>query len=987
MAKTDQRPHERPRTAPRLRVNVRTVCSLVALPGLLVADGMVLLHPHWTDFGLVAANLLIIALATVPDCAPRWIRSLLVVLGAVSLGLGQLHAFDVRNAYTMAYFVLVLMAAGYMEGRIPVMATATVTGAIYVWSRHLLFASVEGEYAVTTMATDMLSVMLMAYLVFSLAEGQRQIKKLHALLQDRSWQAENELQRTLEASRDIVMTATLEGDILSISPVCQEILGYAPDEMIGRKSMAFLHPDDLARTMQKRDEVAGGTPIAGLENRYLHKNGRIVWLEWIARWDDAEGVLRCVARDISERKEADRRLLESEQRYRALYNCNPDIILVSTPESGMLAGNPAFGRVTGFDPELLVAQDRADRLNLLFQDLPADRERWFRGLEIAASGQTHTVELTICHRAGHRLTVEATFIPMVVEQQNQGVYVVAKDVTQRKEAQVAQARLAAVLEATTDFVTQTAPDGRGMYLNRAARFITGTNLPEAWKLNDLYTPKSLAFIRKVAIPTALRLGSWSGEAVWRSASGADVPVSQVILAHKAPDGTVEYLSTMARDISERKRFEAELAHLASHDMLTGLLNRRGFAEAMAAGLDGKPGALLYLDLDEFKYVNDSLGHRAGDGLLRNLAELLQSLAQPGDILSRISGDEFIMMLPGRNRSGAQTAAERVLEALRRQPVEAAGQQISITASIGIALYPEHGATLEELLAHADQAMYQAKGKGRNILSVYEQDDVWTSQVEYRMSWERRIRQALEGNGFVLYAQPILDLVTGQISRYELLLRMADGSGGLIPPATFLDVAERFGLIHQIDRWVVRQAIALVARHELEGRDLFLEVNLSGKALNDPELLSLIRRDLAAAGIAPHRLVFEITETAAIGDVEAALDFINVLKCLGCRFALDDFGAGFSSFERLKRLPVDYLKLDGSFIRDLPNDEEDRHLVKAMVEVARGLGKETIAEFVEDAETVAILRESGVDYAQGYHVGRPRPVTEIWPASMEEVAAG
>jgi len=316
--------------------------------------------------------------------------------------------------------------------------------------------------------------------------------------------------------------------------------------------------------------------------------------------------------------------------------------------------------------------------------------------------------------------------------------------------------------------------------------------------------------------------------------------------------------------------------------------------------------------------------------------------------------------------------------LRRRPRDAGGQPVSITASIGVALFPAHGETLEALLVHADQAMYQAKAHGRNVVAIYQPDADFSAQVQRRLTSERLIRQALEQNGFVLYAQPILDLATGHIPHYELLLRMLDAGGDLLPPAAFLDVAERFGLIHQIDRWVVRQAIGLMARLEQEGQQICLEVNLSARALTDAELLVLLRRELAATGIDPHRLVFEITETAAIADIDAAMAFVHEMKALGCRFALDDFGAGFSSFDRLKRLPVDYLKLDGSFIRNLPSDEEDRHLVKAMVDVARGLGKRTIAEFVENGETLEKLQESGVDYAQGYHVGRPRPISEIWP---------
>ncbi|HWI53447.1 MAG TPA: EAL domain-containing protein [Symbiobacteriaceae bacterium] len=955
--------------------DVRTVCRLISLPPILLVFAMIFHNPGMENVWLILGVLCILTMAAIPDSPPLQVQMAPVILGAITLGFGMSGNYAMRTAYTLLMYLLSLLS-GNLPGRTQAVAGSVIIAVASTVARHFALQGNGQQYELMTAASDIISFIMLTMLVYWMAEGQRQIRSLHRQLANQTRQTENELQRTLEASRDIVMVTGPDGAIISISPACHEILGYQPDEMIGRQPGEFLHPAD--HEAMDRQWAQMTTHLVRFENRYVRKDGKSVWLEWHARRDESEGVIRKVARDITERKRAAQRLLESEQRYKALFDCNPDVILAGSLTDGIIAANPAFEAVTGFVPAQITALERTERLNLVFAGQPADRERWLRCYAAAAEGQLQAAELTISHRSGRRVQVEATFIPMVVKGQIRGVFVVAKDITQRREAEVAQARLAAVLEATTDFVTQTLPDGKVLYLNSAARTVVGGADREPRSVTDLFTPKSLALIRQVGMPTALRSGSWSGEAVWRSGTGAEIPVSQVILAHKGADGEVEYLSTIARDIGERKRFEAKLAHLAAHDMLTGLLNRRGFQEALGTHLNGDSGALLYLDLDAFKYVNDSLGHRAGDDMLHNLAVILREQVRPGDLLARLSGDEFVVMLPNTDRQTARSVAEGMLELLRRQPISLAEQQVSITASVGIAFYPDHGTTMEELLAHADQAMYQAKEKGRNILAVYAQDAEYENRVESRMTWDRLIRQALEHDGLVLFAQPILSLATDQISHYELLLRMTDEQGGLVPPAMFLDVAERFGLIHQIDRWVVRQAIALLVRHEAEGRDLFLEVNLSAKALTDPELLSLIRRNLAETGIAPHRLVFEITETTAIADFEMATEFINVLKDLGCRFALDDFGAGFSSFDRLKRLPVDYLKLDGSFIKNLPFDGEDRHLVKAMVEVARSLGKQTIAEFVENAETLAILRHSGVDFAQGYHVGRPRPIAEIWP---------
>ena len=436
-----------------------------------------------------------------------------------------------------------------------------------------------------------------------------------------------------------------------------------------------------------------------------------------------------------------------------------------------------------------------------------------------------------------------------------------------------------------------------------------------------------------------------------------------------------------RDISERKRFEAQLIHIANHDPLTGLFNRRRFDEELDRQLSeseryGTHGALLFLDLDQFKDVNDSRGHRAGDDLLTSLALLLRQRLRDTDIIARLGGDEFAVLLPRADAAQADSVAKDLLEAIRAHTFVVGGAPLGITFSLGIALFPEHGTTAGELLSRADMAMYRAKEEGRNRSSTFAPDGDWQARVESRIGWHQRIREALDNDLFVLHAQPILDLRTDQISQYELLLRMKGPDGELIAPTVFLDIAERSGLIQDIDRWVVRRAIQLMAEHQAAGRELRLEVNLSGKAFADRELLTMIQHELVAHGVNPANLVLEVTETAAIANINDAQTFLRTLSDMGCGFALDDFGVGFSSFSQLKHLPVDYLKIDGSFVQDLAANAVDQHLVQAIVSVARGLGKKTIAEFVGDAETVRLLKQYGVDYAQGYHVGRPAALAEV-----------
>ena len=432
-------------------------------------------------------------------------------------------------------------------------------------------------------------------------------------------------------------------------------------------------------------------------------------------------------------------------------------------------------------------------------------------------------------------------------------------------------------------------------------------------------------------------------------------------------------------MSERKDVERRLKHLADHDPLTDLLNRRGFDAALARELSAaerydRAGAVISLDLDHFKYTNDSLGHSVGDELIRRAGSVLSERLRDSDTLARLGGDEFAVILPQADQAEAERVAADLLAALRKEAtVTGAHGRTGTTASAGIALFGVGGSvSAEELLAEADIAMYDAKEAGRDGAVVFSVEGR-NAQMAGRLEWVERIRHALAEDLFVLHGQEILSLNGDARPREELLLRMVAADGSLIAPGNFLHLAERFDLIQEIDRWVVRRAIDLLAELERVGRPTVLEVNLSAKSVTDPELPASIAGWLDDAGVDPAGLVFEMTETAAIVNVERAKDFAVSVRELGCEFAIDDFGAGFASFYYLKHLAFDYLKIDGEFIQDLPANATNQLLVRALVEIAKGLGKHTIAEFVTDQATLDLLRTLDVDYAQGFHVARPRPI--------------
>ena len=435
------------------------------------------------------------------------------------------------------------------------------------------------------------------------------------------------------------------------------------------------------------------------------------------------------------------------------------------------------------------------------------------------------------------------------------------------------------------------------------------------------------------------------------------------------------------DLTRQKRSERELERLANHDGLTGLMNRRRFEHELQrsiAELGRTPGsaAVLLLDVDNFKYINDTLGHGAGDELIKGVASLLQGRLRGTDVIARLGGDEFAILLRHTEEPDAYRVGVDLLSAIRRHKVAVGDQAVSVTASIGVTIVQEADLDVSQVLADADLAMYEVKRNGRDGVSVSAPERAREVREAARFTWAERLRVALEEDHFVLFAQPVLDLHTGEITRHEALLRLRGDDGEIVPPGHFLPTAERLGLIMAIDRWVVAHAIRDFAPW-LGGRpDRAVEINLSGNSMGDPELPALIAEELARSGVDPRQLIFEVTETATIANMDDAKAFASSISQLGCQFALDDFGTGFGSFYYLKHLPVDYLKIDGDFISDLPDGDTDQLIVKSIVEIARGTGKRTIAEFVSDRQILRQVRELGVDYAQGYFIGKPVPVTEI-----------
>ncbi|HXR60673.1 MAG TPA: EAL domain-containing protein [Solirubrobacterales bacterium] len=438
-------------------------------------------------------------------------------------------------------------------------------------------------------------------------------------------------------------------------------------------------------------------------------------------------------------------------------------------------------------------------------------------------------------------------------------------------------------------------------------------------------------------------------------------------------------------LKRAEKTEAELRFLADHDSLTGLLNRRRFRAELDQYLSftaryGGQGAVMVIDIDSLKEVNDRSGHQAGDRLIRRISEIMRERVRATDLVARLSGDEFAVLMPQTDTAGALQLGED----LRAQVAEGfaeSGDLVPGTISVGVAMFGgSDGAGPEAVLIAADQALYRAKAEGRNRITLFHAPDDEGGHPRRAQTTSARIRDALTQDRLRLATQPIRDLASGGIERYELLLRMTGEDGELLPASSFIEVAERSGMVQELDRWVVARALEMMGDRQRAGAPVSLHMNISSASMTDLSVLEFIERRLDEGEADPARCTFEITHTAEVQDYDAAGAFADRLSEFGCEVAIDDYGAGFGPFAYLKKLPFDVIKIDGTFIREMSRNDADQLVVQAIVRIARGLGKRTIAEFVEDEDTTKLLREYGVDMAQGYHLGRPVDAAESLAAA-------
>lgn len=675
--------------------------------------------------------------------------------------------------------------------------------------------------------------------------------------------------------------------------------------------------------------------------------------------------------------------------FRELAEQAADILALGEADGRLRYISPAVTRLLGLQPADLAGRRLAGAVHR------ADLQR----VEVAArraggGGQREAVlDIRARHADGHWLWLESR-IRWIVRADDSRVWVASlRDITERRrfERQLAaeKERAQATLRAIADGVISVGASGEVEYLNPAAERITGWSAPDASGV-----PLPRVFQPNAGRPPPQEHGI-AALAAWLHASG-DAPAS--ISRRDGSECVVQFsVATVAdgeglprgmvltfRDTSQTAALVKELAYRASHDSLTGLRNREEFERQLKrlvadANTGGGPHALCYIDLDQFKLVNDTAGHAAGDALLKDVAGTLLSLLPHDAVLARLGGDEFGVLLPHVAVSEAARMAQSLVDALAHLRFEWGDRQFSIGGSIGVAPLNTREVSQEQVLMAADAACYVAKERGRNRVHVFEPSDVDVVRRQGEMRWIPRLQTALEVGDFHLLALDIVPTGTGQPTgrHIEVLISLPDASGRLVPPGEFLPAAQHYGLMGRIDRWVLNQVAEWMQWRDHTGRAMpeLVAINLSGSSLSDPEF-----RDYAEACVrglpTDASLCFELTESEAIANLAEASEFIGRMRELGCTFALDDFGSGLNSFAYLKRLPVDYIKIDGQFVRDADEDGISLAMVESIHRIGKVIGVRTIAEFVENETVFRRVREIGVDFCQGYFFGQPRPLLSL-----------
>jgi len=679
--------------------------------------------------------------------------------------------------------------------------------------------------------------------------------------------------------------------------------------------------------------------------------------------------------------------LDMEQRYHRLVENAPSAIFLLDQRLVILEANRPAERMLGMDTEALLGMKLIKFVALLERD---DAKSFFASLEF---DRPQKLETSFRNLDAEQFAVEISANKLILSGQPH-IQVFVVDITLRKHAETAlyqeKERAQTTLRAITNAVITTDHGGRVASMNPAACELTGWEFSEAVERSvfEILRIESNNGGNMHNFSQAIEQGLMHGKTTELSSgvnlvsrNGKEHAVEVSVAAIHSHSGDNIGAVIVIDDVSDALRMAEKMSYLASHDPLTGLVNRGEFELRLKSALKEAirykvEHVLCYIDLDRFKVVNDTVGHLAGDQLLVQLTALLQSSMRGSDTLARLGGDEFGVLLSRCKLSDAVNIAENIRKVVRQFRFSWEGKTFEIGASIGVVAIDECSGSLQEILSAVDSACYVAKEQGRNRVQVFKPDDENLSKRKSEMELSHRIRQALEENRIRLWMQRIFSTNDKRKDEHyvEIFVRMLDQDGNIAPPGIFLGAAERYQIMPDIDRWVVEHAFKYV-RDGMLPNGLYdtCFINLSGQSLTDPDFLGFVTQMFSQYKIAPQQICFELTETAAIHNLAEAMQFFSHLRKKGCRFALDDFGSGLSSFAYLKNLPVDFIKIDGQFIKDITSNVVDEAMVTAINNIGHALGIEIIGEYVENDNTFKVVKNLGLDFVQGYFLDRPQAV--------------
>lgn len=758
--------------------------------------------------------------------------------------------------------------------------------------------------------------------------------------------------------------------VLANPPLCR-LLGYTPEEMTRTGIRDLVHPGEVDKVLRRFHDRQTGKPVpTTYETVFVARDGRPVPVEVTAtttRWHGEPAGLVFV-QDIRGRKQAEQALAQSERQYRALMQEAADGIFIADSEGNYVNVNPRGCQMVGYREDELLRMNMKDLIPA--GDPPPQ-------LALIRSARSIMLERRLRHKDGHPVDVEIS-ATMLEDGRLQSI---VRDITQRKRAEAEMLKLSSAVDQTADSVLITDVNGLIEYVNPAFEHNTGYTSAEAVG----QTPRLVksgqheqAFYEKLWA-TILAGKVFRAVVTNRRKDGSLYSEEKTITPIRDENRRITHFVSTGQDITERMQVQQRLQYLAYHDVLTGLPNRTLFMDRLEHALRRAPrtprsAAVLFLDVDRFKVINDTLGHDIGDRLLHALAERLKSCVRDADTVARLSGDEFAILLEDLSSTDdVVRVARKILQAFAN-PFDLGDRELFVTTSIGVSIYPEDGKSDHDLLKSADTAMYRAKEAGRNTYQFYSPD--MSARAVERLALETGLRRALERRELVLYYQPIVDMGTRRIVAVEALLRWQQPELGLIPPAEFIGLLEETGMIVPVGEWVIDSVAEQLARWKRAGRSLRISVNLSARQFINKDFVNQVVSLAQQQRLDPKCLEFEITESILMQNAQDTLDLLTRLDSLGCRLAIDDFGTGYSSLSYLKRLPIDVLKIDRSFVRDVPDDKDDASIVSTIVAMAHNLKLTVVAEGVESEKQLTFLRACGCDLMQGTFYSRALPLDEL-----------